>query len=106
MSAEFLGEADAIPMSGVEFTQEGLGEHGGAVSTTMGELRDQLARSWRLGCHVLTRIEHVLEQRGLEHWPPELPACQDQRVLIFDPMTDAGSLLRVGLRLAPGSGLR
>jgi hypothetical protein len=102
--ANSLDITGTIPVFGVEFTSEGLGQHGGVVATTMGELRDQLARSWRLGCHVLSRIEDVLEQRGLAHWPPELPASQDQRVLVFDPATDAGALLRIGLRLAAGSG--
>ena len=57
-------------------------EHDGILSVTMQELRDAHGVG-RLGVHVRNAIRRNLANRGIGHFPNELPVYQHERVRLY-----------------------
>lgn len=68
----------------------------GVYVTTMETLRD-LKGAGRLGNLVREDISRILASRGMGHLPGELPAYQEQDVLIYSLGGDVGVLVRAVL---------
>ena len=64
----------------------------GVLTVTMGTLRDTHGMD-RLGVHVARNIGIELNNRGLGHFPDELPLSQHEQVRVYRKSTTAGKAI-------------
>lgn len=72
-------------------------KNGGVVTVTMGQLRDAYGAG-KLGVHIRNGISDRLRQRGLRHWPEELPIYQEQYARIYRDGSLVGKVISAAVR--------
>jgi hypothetical protein len=72
--------------------KEGVDAEGGVLRVAMWELR-YLEEAGRLGVHVRASISRKLLGLGLAHLPDELPAYQEQAVVLYKLGTPAAAVI-------------
>ncbi len=77
-----------------------VAEHGGLLTMRMSQLRDAHGAG-RLGVHVRSGISAALAERGIGHYPPELPADQIDDVRLFKLGSPAADLIQSVMNLGP-----
>ncbi len=73
-------------------------DHGGLVTMRMSQLRDAHGAG-RLGVHVRSGISAALAERGIGHYPEDLPADQIDDVRLYKLGSPAAELIEAVMKL-------
>jgi len=76
-------------------------ESGGVLTISMEDMRDAHGAG-RLGVHVRSAISKGLQGLGLGHYPPELPAYQEQYVRVYRLGSPIADLIDAVIEPSPG----
>jgi hypothetical protein len=71
-------------------------KYGGVQSLLMMDLRDAYGKK-RLSSAIRSEISAALAERGIAHFPQELPNSQDDMVRLFNVTSQVGKLIQVVL---------
>ncbi len=79
--------------SNLDEVAQAVTNHGGLMTMRMSQLRDAHGAG-RLGIHVRTGISAALAERGIGHYPPELPGDQIDDVRLYKLGSPAAELIQ------------
>lgn len=91
---------DPTPYDNLDEIAQAVAESGGLMTMRMSQLRDA-HKAGRLGIHVRSGISSALAERGVGHYPEELPGDQFDYVRLFKLGSPVAELIKSVMTMGP-----